>query len=474
MFRIAMAVMLAVAIAGVGVWLSALPAVAQQTPSATRSFDKTTVEPGENVTVTITAGDYGGFGAVTETLPVGFTYVSSSLGSEQVTEIDARTVRFTLQGDTSFRYTVTPSSVEASHTFSGTLRDSDRANHGVGCPCVVTVEVAAQPPEDEPSATRSFDKTTVEPGDNVTVTITAGNYGGAGAVTETLPVGFSYVSSNLGSEQVTETDARTVRFTLQGDASFRYTVTASSVGASHTFSGTLRDSDRNDHNVDCPCVVTVEAAAQPPEAAPSATRSFDKTTVEPGGSVTVTITAGNYGGAGAVTETLPVGFSYVSSNLGSEQVTETDARTVRFTLQGDASFRYTVTASSVERSHTFSGTLRDSDREDHNVGCPCVVTVEAAAQPPGDEPSATRSFDKATVAPGGNVTVTITAGNYGGAGAVTETLPVGFSYVSSNLGSEQVTETDARTVRFTLQGDASFRYTVTASSVEASIPSPAP
>ena len=56
-------------------------------------------------------------------------------------------------------------------------------------------------------------------------------------------------------------------------------------------------------------------------------------------------------GPGRSRKRCPMGFSYVSSNLGSEQVTETDARTVRFTLQGDASFRYTVTASSVEASH---------------------------------------------------------------------------------------------------------------------------
>ena len=462
MFRIAMAVMLTVALAGVGVWLSVLPAAAQQTPSATRSFDKTTVEPGGEVVVTVAATGYGSLGAVTETLPVGFSYVSSDLDTVQVTEVDARTVRFTLQGDTSFRYTVTASSTAGNYDFSGVLRDSDRTDHDVGGANMVTVEAAAPPPEDEPSATRSFDKTTVEPGGSVTVTITAGNYGGAGAVTETLPAGFSYVSSNLGSEQVTETDARTVRFTLQGDASFTYTVTASSTAGNYDFSGVLRDSDRTDHDVGGANMVTVEAAAPPPEDEPSATRSFDKTTVEPGGSVTVTITAGNYGGAGAVTETLPVGFSYVSSSLGSEQVTETDARTVRFTLQGDTSFTYTVTASSVERSHTFSGTLRDSDRMDHDVGGATMVSVEAAA------PSATRSFDKTTVEPGGSVTVTITAGIYGGAGAVTETLPVGFTYVSSNLGSEQVTEIDAQNVRFTLQGDTSFTYTVTASSVERS------
>ena len=205
MFRIAIVVILAVAIAGVGVWLSAFPAVAQQTPTATRSFDETMVEPGESVTVTITASDFGAVGAVTETLPLGFGYVESSLDSAQITEVDTRNIRFTLRGDTSFTYTVTASSVEDSHTFSGTLRDSDRDDHNVGCPCVVTVE-AAQPLEDEPTATRSFDETMVEPGESVTVTITASDFGAVGAVTETLPLGFGYVESSLDSAQITEVD----------------------------------------------------------------------------------------------------------------------------------------------------------------------------------------------------------------------------------------------------------------------------
>ena len=459
MFRIAMAVVLVAAIMGVGVSLSAPPAAAQQ-PSATRSFDKTTVEPGENVTVTITIEHYGAFGAVTEMLPDEFSYVSSDLDTVQVTEVDTRTVRFTLQGDSRFTYTVTASSAEGPHDFSGELRDSDLKNHDVGGPCVVTVEAAAPPPDEGPSATRSFDKTTVEPGENVTVTITAGNYGGVGAVTEMLPDEFSYVSSDLDTVQVTEVDTRTVRFTLRGDSRFTYTVTASSAEGPHDFSGELRDSDLANHDVGCPCVVTVEVAAPPADEGPSATRSFDKTTVEPGENVTVTITAGNYGGVGAVTEMLPDEFSYVSSDLDTVQVTEVDTRTVRFTLRGDSRFTYTVTASSAEGPHDFSGELRDSDLANHDVGCPCVVTVEAAA------PSATRSFDKTTVEPGENVTVTITAGNYGGVGAVTEMLPDGFSYVSSDLDTEQVTEVDARNVRFTLRGDSRFTYTVTSSSAE--------
>ena len=73
----------------------------------------------------ISATGYGTLGGVTETLPAGFRYESSSLTDEgEVTEIDARTIRFTLQGaDKTFTYTVTASSTAGPHTFSGVLRD---------------------------------------------------------------------------------------------------------------------------------------------------------------------------------------------------------------------------------------------------------------------------------------------------------------------------------------------------------------
>ena len=115
--------------------------------------------------------------------------------------------------------------------------------------------------------------------------------------------------------------------------------------------------------------------ALPPVAAaqenPSATRSFSPASVTPGGRVVVTITAANYGSTGAVTETLPTGFKDVSSRL---QV-DLDPGVARFTLQGEPSFTYTVTAPSVEGSYTFSGTLRDSEGNDHVVGGAVTVTV---------------------------------------------------------------------------------------------------
>ena len=162
-------------------------------------------------------------------------------------------------------------------------------------------------------------------------------------------------------------------------------------------------------------------------------------------------------GLARVTETLPAGFSYVSTSLSDSQVSTT-ANQVQFTLQAESSFNYTVTASSTPGPYSFSGTLRDSDRQDSAVGGADSVTVTAP-----DASSASRSFNPASVSPGGQVVVTINASNYGGFGRVTETLPAGFSYVSTSLSDSQVSTT-ANQVQFTLQAESSFNYTVTASS----------
>ena len=98
--------------------------------------------------------------------------------------------------------------------------------------------------------------------------------------------------------------------------------------------------------------------------------------------MTVTITPLDYGLAGGVTETLPNGFAYVSSDLSPSQVTElSGSNQVRFTLLGETSFDYTVTASAsiTAGSHTFSGTLRDFERDDYLVRGASSVTVEAPA-----------------------------------------------------------------------------------------------
>jgi hypothetical protein len=136
-------VIIFIAAAGMIGLLGVLPVAAQQA-SATRSFESGTVAPGGQVVVTIAATNFGSSGGVTEELPPGFAYVSSSLPDSQVAELSGNRVRFTfLPADSPFTYTVTASGTADTYPFSGTLRDFERNDIPVGGADMVTVEVEA-------------------------------------------------------------------------------------------------------------------------------------------------------------------------------------------------------------------------------------------------------------------------------------------------------------------------------------------
>jgi protein-disulfide isomerase len=316
--------------------------------SATRAFSDTSVLPGGQLEVTITAADYGGFGRVDETLPDGFTFVSSTLDAEVgAVTVEDQVVKFRLFGDDEFTYTVTATTTPDDYTFSGVLRDDNAEARDIGGESIVTVEAEAVTTPDAtstptsspvpmptgPRASRSFSDTSVLPGGQLEVTITAADYGGFGRVDETLPDGFGFVSSTLDSEEgaVTE-DGQVVKFRLLGDDEFTYTVTATTTPDDYTFSGVLRDDNAEARDIGGESIVTVEAEAVttpdatstptsspvPMPTGPRASRSFSDTSVLPGGQLEVTITAADYGGFGRVDETLPDGFTFVSSTLDAE------------------------------------------------------------------------------------------------------------------------------------------------------------
>ena len=140
MLRGMLVVMMVAAIAGALGLFGTAPVAAQGSPSATRSFSPATVAPGGRVEVTITVANYDSGGSVTERLPQGFNYVSSSLDQADVT---GQEVRFTLQEETSFTYTVTAPSEAGSYTFSGNLRNSGGNDPAVGGASTVTVTAGA-------------------------------------------------------------------------------------------------------------------------------------------------------------------------------------------------------------------------------------------------------------------------------------------------------------------------------------------
>ena len=98
----------------------------------------------------------------------------------------------------------------------------------------------------------------------------------------------------------------------------------------------------------------------------SATRTFQRTWASPGGELRVTITASNYGAFGQVVETLPDGFTFKSATLPSTQI-EQEGQVVRFNLFADSSFNYVVTVPTTAGQYTFTGVIRNADREERRV-----------------------------------------------------------------------------------------------------------
>ena len=257
--------------------------------TATRSFSASSVESGGTLTVTIDNIDVGAtglsglLGAITETLPDGFTFVSTDLADSTLAAGATGDLQFILFGATSFNYTVTASSTPGTYTFSGMLRDGGTppADHPVGGSSMVTV-VAGTPPTTPvtpttpvpactaPCAERSFMPDPVSTGGLLEVTLNPIGVG-FGRIVETLPEGFTYQDSGLsgiGSDLVSHT-AGVITFTLIGNDSFTYSVTASSTVGDHTFQGTLTDSHRAQHAVAGDSTVTVRRPVVRPRPAPA-------------------------------------------------------------------------------------------------------------------------------------------------------------------------------------------------------------
>ena len=380
MFKKALALIMIVTGAGMVGLLSPGPVDADG-HSATRSFSDSTVEPGGEVVVTIEVAGLGSFGQVVETLPAGFTYVSSTADRAAT---DGRKVTVTLFGESSFTYTVTASGTEGDYTFGGVVRDADRDERAVGGESDITVEAGAVTPSPSPTqppaqeglrATRSLPDAPVDAGARFDVMIEAADYGGFGQVVEMLPAGFTYVESTADRAA---RDGQEVTFSLFGGGSFTYTVTASDIAGGYTFSGVVMDEDREVAQVGGDDAITVEATH-------SATRSFSDSTVEPDGEVVVTIELAGLGSFGQVVETLPDGFTYDETDASR---TTRDGRKFTFSLFGESSFTYTVTASGTEGDHEFSGVVRNEDRVEAAVGGDSTVTVAVPVTPAPVTPTA--------------------------------------------------------------------------------------
>ena len=100
----------------------------------------------------------------------------------------------------------------------------------------------------------------------------------------------------------------------------------------------------------------------------------------------MTIAATGYGGLGQVVETLPQGFTYVESTLSGGA--RADGQKVFFTLLGEESFSYAVMASHREGAYSFSGVVKDLNKDERPVTGDSDITV-SISPPPTPTPTPT-------------------------------------------------------------------------------------
>ena len=143
-------------------------------------------------------------------------------------------------------------------------------------------------------------------------------------------------------------------------------------------------------------------------AEPTATRTLPEEPVPAGEGFTVTIEVSGYGMFGQVAETLPEGFTYRTSTLPPRSV-RVFGNTVEFFLLGDTSFIYTVKAPDTEGIYTFSGKLKDEDKNEYEVGGDTELEIEEKAEPTFDTGSGTypsiSGMHKGTIEPYHDITV---------------------------------------------------------------------
>ena len=129
------------------------------THGATQSFAAPWVLPEGELRVTVEVLRYGGIGQIKETLPTGFTFVSSDQAGVAA-EVEGQTVTFSLPGVERVTYTVMAPTAPGRYSFAGVILDNQKREAGFGGAVGIRVgPVPTATPTPAPTATRQLTAT---------------------------------------------------------------------------------------------------------------------------------------------------------------------------------------------------------------------------------------------------------------------------------------------------------------------------
>ncbi|AWI24430.1 Ig-like domain-containing protein [Flavobacterium pallidum] len=421
---------------------SAPTPVPQSNRSVVKTVDNPTPNVGSNVTFTILASNAGPSAStntvVNDILPAGYTYVSSNPSVGTYNNGTGVWNIGTLANAASATLTIT-ATVNAAGPYlntasiTGTENDPTPGNNSEG---EDTTPVA----QSNRSVVKTVDNPTPNVGSNVTFTILASNAGPSAStntvVNDILPAGYTYVSSNPSVGTYNNGTGVWNIGTLANAASATLTITATVNAAGpylNTASITGTENDPTPGN-------NSEGEDTTPVAQSnrSVVKTVDNPTPNVGSNVTFTILASNAGPSAStntvVNDILPAGYTYVSSNPSVGTYNNGTGVWNIGTLANAASATLTITATvnaagPYLNTASITGTENDPTPGNNSEG-------ENTTPVPQSDRAVVKNVSNPAPQVGNTITFTLTATNNGPSAStntsVTDLLPSGYTYVSSN------------------------------------------
>ncbi|MCB9875429.1 MAG: DUF11 domain-containing protein [Planctomycetaceae bacterium] len=433
--------------------------------SLTKAVDNASPNVGDNITFTLTAANAGPDSAtnvaVTDVLPAGLTFVSST--PSQGTFVSGTGVwtvgTIANGGNATLQIVATVASVGAK-TNSAQVTASDQAdsdstpNNGVASEddqesVVVTPQLV------DLSLTKSVDVASPNVGDNVTFTLTLANAGPNSAtnaiVTDALPTGLTFVSSTPSQGSYDSGTGAWTAGTIASGANATLQITAA-VASSGTKTNTTQvtsvdqaDSDSTPNNSIASEDDQAAVSVTPQVADLSIAKTVSNATPDIGDNVTFTVTVSNAGPDSAtnvtVMDTFPTGMTFVSATPSQGIYDNTTGVWTVGTVANAANPTLLIVATvAAAMSQTNTAEIAASDQFDPDSTPNNGVTTEddlasILLTPTAADLSLAKTVSNATPNVGDNVTFTLTASNAGPDTAtnvaVTDSLPTGLTFVSA-------------------------------------------
>ncbi len=399
--------------------------------------------PGGQITYRLAATNNGPSLAhsvvLTDTLPAGETYVSGPAGCS----VAAGTVtceRAELASGATASYEIV---VAIASSVTGTIENSVHVTSATKDP-KPSDNTASVSSEAHPSADLALVKTTLTPevldGQAARFRLTATNEGPSDAaeakILDTLPAGLTYTSASGASCVATGQQVTCTLGSLAATASHSVEITVAEAGPGRYLNEASVSSETPDPN---PANNASDAGLV---VLPAATLTLEKTaeaaTVEVPGKVTYALTVHNHGPDAAqavvVTDTLPVGESYVSDDAGCSHAGQTVTCALGELADGAAHTVHLVTEVSVAlgaQKVTNHATVTSTTGDPEPGGTSAEASVQAG---PAADVAIVKSAP-ATVQSGGQITWVLHVSNNGPSTAsgvtTSDSLPSGSALVSA-------------------------------------------